>query len=496
MPGAAESEPVDEATAGARAAQGGLYRIVAYGIASIIGLVGIGAVTRELGPSGFGEFQTVYSLVALVAVASEVGLAAVGVREYVRITDTSKRERLVRVVLGVRSALTLLGLTVALLVAILRDYDTPLLLGTVGAGIGVLMTVLFTSVTIPLTARLEFGFIAFQEALRAVLLTGIYLILAVGDSGIALLLAATAPAYGLLALVTVVYGKCAKLLIPLIDVCEWWTILRQNWALGLSTSLGTAYLFSTQFASSLVMSDEQLGLYGVAARGFLVVATLPPLLMSVAFPLVSRYALTNRSRFQSVVRGFAEAGTLAGGALAVGLAAGAPFAISLVGGNAYEEASLPLAILAIAIAVSGLISIWGLALVAMKMHQQILIAYSIALAFAISGTLVLGSLYGASGAAAATVSGEFVVLLLIIFALWRSHVAVWPRPILLLKVSLGLGLATGATLLLRLESLTESLLAVLVFSAVVAVLRAVPRDALLALPISQRLRDRMTLITM
>jgi O-antigen/teichoic acid export membrane protein len=496
MPGSVESEPVDEVTAGVRAAQGGLYRIGAYGIASVIGLVGIGTVTRQLGPSGFGEFQTVFSLVALVAVVSEVGLAAVGVREYVRITDPLGRERLVRVVLGVRSVLTLAGLAVALVVAILRSYDTALLLGTVGAGIGILMTVLLTSVTIPMTAKLDFGFIAFQEVLRAFLLTGTYLVLAVGNSGVALFLAATAPAYGLVVLVSAVYGKCGSLLVPLFALGDWWLILRQNWALGLSTSIGTAYLFSTQFASSLVMSNEQLGIYGVAARGFLVVATLPPLLMSVAFPLISRYALTDKARFHSVARGFAEAGILAGSALAVGLLAGASFAINIVGGTAYGDASSSLRILAIAIVVSGLISIWGLALVAMKMHQQILTAYTFALILAVMGTLFLGSLYGASGAAMATVLGECVALLLIFYALRRSRINALPRGILILKVLLALGLAVGAISLLRLGSLAEALLAMLVFSIVVAALRAVPRDALVALPIPQRLRDRMVLITM
>jgi O-antigen/teichoic acid export membrane protein len=74
----------------------------------LLSLVSVPLLIRHLGFSDYGRYVTVISLVTIVKGVTDVELGQMGVREY-SIRSGSDRSRLLRNLLGVRFALTGIG---------------------------------------------------------------------------------------------------------------------------------------------------------------------------------------------------------------------------------------------------------------------------------------------------------------------------------------------------------------------------------------------------
>ena len=125
-----------------------------YAASSLLGLLGIALVTRHLGVVEFGRFQTVIALITVVGTVTDAGMAALGLREYAQRTGPD-RDALMRSLLGLRIALTLAGGVVAVAAGVAVGYDSTLLADTALAAVGLALTVVYTTLTIPLAADLR-----------------------------------------------------------------------------------------------------------------------------------------------------------------------------------------------------------------------------------------------------------------------------------------------------------------------------------------------------
>ena len=106
------ADVLDTTAAGGIVIRGGVVRTLGYASGVGLGVVSAALMVRHLGVVDWGRYVTVTSLIAIVAGLSEAGMTAIGVREF-STRARAERETLMRNLLGLRLAITFLGLAVA-----------------------------------------------------------------------------------------------------------------------------------------------------------------------------------------------------------------------------------------------------------------------------------------------------------------------------------------------------------------------------------------------
>lgn len=103
---------LDSPGAGALAVRGGMWRILGYGGTLALGLVSAAILYRHLGIEDTGRWVVILSLLAIASGLSDAGLTVIAVRE-LAVREGEERRRMMGSVLGLRIALTVVGVTAA-----------------------------------------------------------------------------------------------------------------------------------------------------------------------------------------------------------------------------------------------------------------------------------------------------------------------------------------------------------------------------------------------
>lgn len=396
---------LDGSEAGSRIVRGGLVRGVGYAASTLLSLVGIILLTNYLGVERFGQYQTVISLITVVGAVTDAGMATLGLREYAQLRG-GRRDELMRQLLGLRLALTAVGVAVAVLLAIVLGYEGPLLLGTLLAGGGLVLTVVQTTLSIPLGAGLRSEALASLDLLRQVLTVGSIAALVGVGSGVAALLGIPMAVGFVVVGATALLVRGAVPLMPTFQPRAWLILLRSAIAFSMATAVGTIYTYAAQILTAVTASETQSGLFAAAFRVFIVTAAIPGLLVTVAFPLLSRAARDDRDRLAYALQRLFEVTSLMGIGAAVGLALGAPFVIEVMAGPDFAGSVTPLRVLGIAMLGSFVLAPWGFALLSLHLHRPILRANAAAFVVSVIAVVTLASVDGARGAAIGATLGE------------------------------------------------------------------------------------------
>ncbi len=478
---AMSADVLDTTAAGRLVIRGGALRFGSY-----VGIVGLSIVsaallTRHLGVARFGKYTTVLSLVGVVSVVTDAGMSNLGTREYA-VRSGASRDDLMRDLLGLRVALTLLGVLLATGFALAAGYDTALLAGTVAAGLATVALVFQHTLSIPLTAALRLGTVSLLDLARQAGTVGAIVVLIVLGAGVFPLLAATLVVNLLLVPLTgaLVRGQISMRME--LRPRHWLSLLRLTVAFSLATAVGTIYIYTAQILTSLVASEHQNGLFAASFRVFIVTAGVPGLLVGGALPLLARAARDDRERLAYALQKIFEVSLILGVAATLGMLGGAQFIIRVIAGAQYAEAAGVLRIQGIAMIATFLTSVWGFALISLKRYGGLLAANGAAFAVSCILTLTLAAAHGAHGAALATVCGEATLAAGSLLVLVLGHPEFRPRLAILPKVAVAAVPAIAVALASGLPSLVRALLAVAIYGALIALTRAVPQEIVELLP--------------
>jgi O-antigen/teichoic acid export membrane protein len=416
---------LDTRRAGGLIIQGGFVRGAGYAVTTLLALVGIALVTRHLGVSDFGRFQTIISLITVVATVTDAGMATLGVREYAQ-RSGADRDRLMRTLLGLRLGLTLIGVIVASLIALAVGYDWDLVLGTALAGVGLALVVVQTTLTIPLVAELRNVALMLIDVLRQALTVAGYVALVLIGASIVAFLGVTVPVGIVLVVVAAALVRNRISLRPSLELAEWSKLLRAAAAFAMATAVGTIYLYTSQILTAAVTDARDTGLFSASFRVFVVIAAIPGLLLTVAFPLLSRAARDDRERLAYAVHRLFDTTAILGLGAAVGLVVAAPSVIQVMAGEEFADAAPVLRIQAATLVATFVLAPIGFALLSLHSHRPILVANLVALATMLASVAALASGFGPEGAAAGTVLGESVLAVGYVLALRRTEPDVVP----------------------------------------------------------------------
>ncbi len=461
--------------AGPAAVRGGSLRIGAFFAGSLLSVLAAAALYRHLGPVEGGRYGVAVAMAAVVTGFTDLGLTAVGIRE-LAVLKGEQRRRVARSLLGIRLAVTVLGV-IAISVFAGIAYGGLLTAAVVIAGLGVLVTNTQSTLSVPLMSELRLGSVSGLELGRQVVAA--LMTIAFVVAGLGLLPFLTTPAIGAaVALVpTAMLVRGDIPLRPSFSFGEWRSLLAPVVTYSIAVAAATLYFRVAIVLVSLIAPAHQVGYYSISLRVIEVLITVPGLLVGAAFPIFARAARDDPARLGYGLSRVFEVSLIVGVWLSLSLAVGARLAIDIVGGSAYLPATTILAILGLGLGATFVSTVWGYGMLSLHLHRLILLFSLASLVVSVVVMSVLVSVDGARGGAIGTAAVEIGVAIAGGLLLVRGRPHLRPRLAVVPKVALAAAL--GATMMLAtgLPVIVRLVLSSAIYIAVVLALRAIPTEA-------------------
>jgi O-antigen/teichoic acid export membrane protein len=466
---------LDTSAAGASVIRGGVMRLGGYGLGTLATVASSAVVIRHLGVIDTGHFLTVTALLSIVATVSDLGLTGYAVREY-STGERSNGRRFLRNLLGIRVALALTGLLVAVLFGVLVGYPEVMVLGTVIAGCGMVFVVVQDGCAIPLQVGLRFGWVA---GLQLALQVGVAIeavLLALAGADLLPFFALQLPVVIPVLVVTMVVGGRNSRLVPMVDTREWRLMIGRILPYSAAVVLAVVYFQIAQVMVSVLSTPTETGYFGVAFRVLLAFTTLPPLLVSTALPLLARAAREDSERLSYASRRLVETMLLVGCGVALSLFLGAGFAVRVVAGPGFGTSVDVLRILAVALLGTFVIGARGYVLLSLDRLRAMLASTAIALAVVLGVGAPLISAYGATGGAIAMVAAELTLALCYEWALSFEQPELRLGLGFVLRAAAATLAAGGVAVALDITSLASAVLALALYVVALLALKLIPAE--------------------
>jgi O-antigen/teichoic acid export membrane protein len=467
------------AAAGPAAVRGGAIRLLSYGASSLIALTAGALLYRHLGPVRTGRYTTAISLAALVAGASDLGLTAIGIRE-LSARQGAERSAMVRTLLGLRLAVTALGV-VAVTVFAFAAYDTTLGVGVLLAGVGLVFQVWQGTLALPLMASLRFGWTSALEFLRVLLMSVVIVALVAAQAGLLGFLAASIPAgvavLGLTMLV--LHGQVPSR--PVFAPREWYALVKPVLSYAIAVAASVLYFRFAILIVSFVSGPRQLGYFSISFNVMVALFTIPAMLTTAAFPIFSRAAQEDHSRLAYGIERVFEVSLILGAWTSLAIALCATLAIEVIGGAKFAPAASILAIQGISIGATFVSTVWGFGLLSLGRHRAILIFSLLSLVAVVLVVTPLAAIDGARGAAIGTSAVEVGVAIGAGLLLTSGSRHLTPSLRVVPKVIAAL-VPAAAVALLPIPEIAQVLISGAVYLAVLLLLKALPEELLALVP--------------
>ncbi|HEU4656740.1 MAG TPA: oligosaccharide flippase family protein [Capillimicrobium sp.] len=469
------SDVLDSREAGPAALRGSALRSGAYLAGVALSIASAPLLIRHLGVAEFGAFVTVMSLMNLVAGVTEGGLNAIALREYATLRGEERR-RALRALLGIRWALSLGGVAVGVLFAVVAGYDSPLVVGAIGAGAGVVLQALQQLVATPLQGELRFGWLAALQLLGQVLTVALIVVLVLADAGVVPFLWITVPIGAVLLGATLALVGRAMPVRPSLRWAEVWPLLRDTLPYTAAVALNVVYFRVTILVMSLQAGELETGYFATSFRVIEVLLGIPALVIGAAYPILARAERDDADRFRYAMRRILELALILGVWMAMCCVVGAQVAIDVLAGDEGQPAVSVLRIQGLTLAATGIGVACGYGLLTLRRYGALLWLNLGALAMAVVLTLVLVPAAGAEGAAVATFGAELALTVGLLVALLRARPELAggltgaPLIVAVAAVAVAIGLLTG------LPALVALVVANVAFVAGLVVVRRFPPE--------------------
>lgn len=376
------------------------------------GVVGVILSTRYLGLEAFGELITAVVFVTLFGLLTDVGVWTVSAREIAKRPD--EEERIISVVCTIGLALSAVAVALALatmLVAYPGNDGEMVRLGILILSVQMLSTSVGGASAAYMTAHQRAIPAAVAAVLSSLVFVGCLVAVVVLDLGFA----GVAGSYAA--------GGLVNALVPYVPAARstrirfgWDRALAEQmvrWALpqGAVLAIGVLYFRIDTVLLSLLGSDVDVALYGVAYRVLEVLIVVPTYAMLTLFPELSRCE-PHSERLRMLVQGAFSSLALAAVPLLVGFVIFAPEVVLVAGGADFRDAAPVLQLLVVAALASYMSTPYIHSLVALNQQGRLARLLVVVLTLNVALNFALIPLLDANGAALALVLSEVAVLVL------------------------------------------------------------------------------------
>ena len=472
--GARAPDLLSTTEAGPAAIRGGALRVVSFAAGSLFAIAAGAILFRHLGVVDTGRYTTALSLGALVTGFTDLGLTAVGIRELAT-HEGEQRARLARNLLGIRLALTIVGVALVTAFAFIA-YGALLGVGVLITGAGVLVANVQATLAVPLMAGLRLGWVSALDFGRVLVTT--VLIVAFVLLGANLLPFLTAPAIAALCVLvpTALLVRADIPLRPAFELQRWRALLGPVLTYSIAVAAATLYFRIAIVLVSLLASGLQLGYFSLSFRIVEALFAIPGLLVGAAFPIFARAARDDPARLGYALSRVFEVSLIVGAWISLMLAVGAPLAVALIGGGRFAPAAPILAIAALGLGGAFVNAVWAYGMLSLHLHRLILAVALGSVAALVAVVAVLVELDGARGAAIGTAVVEIGAAIVAGVLLVRGRPHLRPRLSTVPKVGAAGLLACLPLLVSGVAIAVELLASTLIYGVALLVLRAFPDE--------------------
>lgn len=459
--GASEGDLLGTRQAGPAALRGSVLRTGAYVLGILLSLISAPLLVRHLGVATFGRYVSVLSLVTIVAGFTEGGLNSVVLREFATLGG-ERRDAMMRSAIGMRIVLTLAGVGIVTAFAAVAGYGSTLVLGTLLAGVGLVLQLLQSLLAVTLQAELRFGWASVAELVRQLVNVALIVGLVLAGAGVLPLLAVAIPASAVSLAMTVPLVVAHLSLRPAFHPGRLWRLLRESAPWAVISAVNVVYFRVSIVLMSVVAGAVETGYFATSFRITEVLVGIPALVIGAAFPILARAHRDDRDRFEYASGRIFELSLLAGTWLVLCLEVGAGFAIHVLAAHKADPAIGVLRIQGAAVLATFVAVACGYPLLTLRRYRLVLVSNLLALAISATLTLALAPSLGARGAAIAALVAECGLAVSQAAMLRRVAPSV-PLPLATIAVA---GLAGGAAVASGLVLPVHPLIGVLVASIV------------------------------
>jgi O-antigen/teichoic acid export membrane protein len=471
---------LDSGRAGGMAIRGGVIRTAGHFAALTLSLASAPFMIRHLGEADYGRYMTVSAILFIIGGATEAGLTQLGIKRYAAL-GADDRPHFLRVLVGLRLALTVVGVGFACAFSAVTGQPGVVVAGTAIMGLGLLLSLTQQTYAVSLSAQLRLGWVAGLDFIANFsLATATIFLVVVGASLVPFFWAAVFSGGTLLTVTLLVLRQDAALL-PRFDLQQWRSIMREVLPFALAAAVGLIYFRLAIVIMSYISTERETGLYSAAQRIVEAVAALPWLVTSAGFPILARAATNDEARLRGALQRLFEVTLLLGGGAAIMGVAGAKFAVAVVAGADFQDATPVLQILVCSLLMTFLVATWSSALLSISEYRRILWANLGALVTTGALSFALIPSLDAQGAAIATVAAETALALGYLFALGHHDRRLVPSFGVVGRLLPGAALAAAFGLLAPLPSVVESAACGAIYLGGAFLLGAVPPELLHAL---------------
>jgi len=385
-------------------------------ITTVISLVVIGLISRELGVNRYGDYGTILTYTQFYAVFTDLGINLYLIKRLSTpgVDEPQEASR----ALGFRLVLNILILGLAWVISLFMPYS-PVVHQGISLGLLAIfaqsLNSLFVSV---LQAKLEMVYAVTSEVVGRLVMLGVTLFALRADLGVHGMIAAVAAGGIANLLLTAIFTERFLAVRFAWDPRAWSETMRHSFGITLITIL--AYLYFK--VDSLLLSvlplphgaqhDTVMGIYNLAYKVLDILILIPSIFLGNVFPVINSLIALEDGRVREVIQKTFDALSLLAMPLTVAVFLLAPQIISFVGGSGFEAAALPLRILSLALFVYFYSQMFVDNLLALNKQAELIRIYLVATVFNVVANVIFIPMYSYHAAATTTLLTQAIVLVL------------------------------------------------------------------------------------
>lgn len=397
-----------------------IIQILSKLIATLIGLVSIAIITRNLGSKGFGEYTTVITFLSFFGIMADLGLTLITVQMISQPGIDEKK--VLGNLFGLRLVSAIFFIGLAPIAILFFPYSASIKSGVLIVSLAFVFVALNQILVGVFQKNLRMDKVSISEiSSRIALLIFTVLALKLGW-GLKGVLLAMVLSNGIRFTIHFFFAKKFAFIRPLFEFYFWKKIISRSWPLALTIFFNLIYLKSDTLFLSIIPRSSQIGimaevgLYGAAYKVIDVLITLPFMFSGIVLPILSqRWAKKNKEGFNYVLQKSFDLMAI----FAIPLSFGAQFVsrpiMILVAGKDFKASGDILKILILAASLIFLGNIFAHAIIAINRQKKIIKAYLFTAFSSLVGYFFLIPHFSYFGAALVTIYSELFIALASIY---------------------------------------------------------------------------------
>lgn len=386
--------------------------------AGALGIISVALITRTIGADGFGAYSTAIAFLYIFSVCADFGLYPLLAREIAK--PDADEGKVISVIFSTRLLLLSVFMTLSFAVVVFMPYSGAVKWGVVIASLGFAFQSLSAVLMGVFQKQLKTAIPAIADiAARVAQLAAAVYLFYTGGNFLHFLFVFTVGG----AVQFVIVFSYVRRQIPfrvLFQKNAFVRTIQESWPLAVSAVLVLVYFKGDTVLLSLLRSPHDVGVYGVAYKILENIIFFPIMFVGLVMPLLSKYFIADRKMFHAVFQKTFDFLSMIVLPLAVGGVYLAPDIVRILAGSGFEEATVPLRILFIAIVFIFFGALFGSTIIAIHKQKKVMWVYGAAAALNITANLYLISRYSYVGAAATTAATELLVSSCMLFIIYRA----------------------------------------------------------------------------